>query len=308
MSAATALFCSKAQTILWPSCNTILLTGQLSSHLSTSLSSTTTLSIVGFSPPPGFCSSAKSAPVWRTAPLSWIIAVGVPNKFKLGISLFLPWWWLSQGKSPTEFHEIRFFCPWVLKSWDDFEPLKKLWFWKVLCFCGNSKCHEISHGACAWMSADHRKGWEGGGGMKLLDIVFIRNMMSEPNEQRFVAQYICSLLMDEISEWCKISLSEAIPLKSWECKILKDLRRRRICQIGTIRISGKPLVLNRCQGNFLLINNGSNSRISEQRSEQVWKFWPSPILVWKPQEFAGTSLSESPLSLLCNTSFWFWRI
>ena len=38
------------------------------------------------------------------------------------------------------------------------------------------------------------------GGLKLLNIVFIRNMMSEPNEQRFIAQYICSLLMDEISE------------------------------------------------------------------------------------------------------------
>ena len=115
----------------------------------------------------------------------------------------------------------------------------------------------------------------------------------------FVANGWNFWVMQDFFEW-------PIPLKSWKCKILKDLQRRRICQIGTIRISGKPLVLNRCQGNFLLINNGSNSRISEQRSEQVWKFWPSPILVWKPQEFAGTSLSEPPLSLLCNTSFWFW--
>ena len=89
MSAATTILLKSSNYSLaklqyysahWP----IVLTPQ---HVSLS---TTTLSIVGFSPPPGFCSSAKSAPVWRTALLSWIIAVGVPNNFKLGISLFLP--------------------------------------------------------------------------------------------------------------------------------------------------------------------------------------------------------------------------
>ena len=139
------------------------------------------------------------------------------------------------------------FLPWVVKSWEDFVPLKKWWFWKVLCFCGNSKCHEICYGACAWMSAE-------------IEIEIVRYCFhqkydewandNESNEQRFVAQYICSLLMDEISEWCKISLSEAIPLKSWECKILKDLQRRRICQIGTIRISGKPPCSEQVPGQF----------------------------------------------------------